>query len=195
MTTHPLPKALSAGLLLLVAHFAAGESLYREDGFRSMVADVKAYRPGDSLTVLIVENASAQSSTDTSSTRDQALGYDLNFTPSPLTSRSAAVKTNNDFDSQGSTQRAGKFLAQITVTVLDVAANGELRVSGQQMLEINNEKQHIKLEGRVRPYDISGNSVLSTRLADAKISYLGDGDLADRQRPGWWMRLLTWLGF
>ncbi len=194
MTTHPFPKALGAGLLLLVAHFAAGDSLYREDGFRSMVADVKAYRPGDSLTVLIVENSSAQSSTDTSSTRDQALGFDLNFTPRP-TSRSASVKTNNDFDNQGSTQRTGKFLAQITVTVQEVAANGELRVSGQQMLEINNEKQHITLEGRVRPYDISGNSVLSTRLADAKISYLGDGDLTERQRPGWWMRLLTWLGF
>jgi flagellar L-ring protein precursor FlgH len=194
MTTHPFPKALSAGLLLVAAHFAAGESLYREDGFRSMVADVKAYRPGDSLTVLIVENASAQSSTDTSSTRDQAMGFDLVFTPTP-TSRSASVKTNNDFDNQGSTQRTGKFLAQITVTVLDVAPNGELRVSGQQMLEVNNEKQHIKLEGRVRPYDISGNSVLSTRLADAKISYLGDGDLAERQRPSWWMRLLTWLGF
>jgi flagellar L-ring protein precursor FlgH len=194
MTTHFSPKALAAGLLLLAGHFAAGESLYREDGFRSMVADVKAYRPGDSLTVVIVENASAQSSTDTSSTRDQALGFDLAFSPTP-TSRSAAVKTNNDFDNQGSTQRTGKFLAQITVTVLDVAANGELRVSGQQMLEINNEKQHIRLEGRVRPYDISGNSVLSTRLADAKISYLGDGDLADRQRPGWWVRLLTWLGF
>ena len=81
------------------------------------------------------------------------------------------------------------------MTVQEVAANGELRVSGQQILEINNEKQHIKLEGRVRPYDISGNSVLSTRLADAKISYIGDGDLAERQRPSWWLRLLTWLGF
>jgi len=81
------------------------------------------------------------------------------------------------------------------VTVQEVMSNGELRVSGQQMLEVNNEKQHIRLEGRVRPYDVSGNSVLSTRLADAKISYLGDGDLSDRQRPGWWMRLLTWLGF
>jgi len=194
MTTHLFPKVLGAGLLLLFSHFATGESLYREDGFRSMVADVKAYRPGDSLTVLIVENSSAQSSTDTSSTRDQTLGFDLNFIPRP-TSRSASVKTNNDFDNQGSTQRTGKFLAQITVTVQEVAANGELRVSGQQMLEINNEKQHIKLEGRVRPYDISGNSVLSTRLADARISYLGDGDLTERQRPSWWMRLLTWLGF
>jgi len=172
---------------------AAAESLYQEDGFRSMVSDVKAYRPGDSLTVLIVENASAQSSTDTSSTRDQNLGFDLAYSPRPT--KSGSLKTNNDFDNQGSTQRAGKFLAQITVTVQEVSANGELRVAGQQMLEVNNEKQHIKLEGRVRPYDISGNSVLSTRLADAKISYLGDGDLSDRQRPGWWMRLLTWLGF
>jgi flagellar L-ring protein FlgH len=193
MTRQSSAKALVAGLLLLAASSAAGDSLYREDGFRSMVADVKAYRPGDSLTVLIIENASAQSSTDTSSTRDQTLAFDLAYSPHP--SHSGSVKTNNDFDNQGSTQRTGKFLAQITVTVQEVMSNGELRVSGQQMLEVNNEKQHIRLEGRVRPYDVSGNSVLSTRLADAKISYLGDGDLSDRQRPGWWMRLLTWLGF
>lgn len=193
MTRYSPAKVLLAGLLLLGANLAAGDSLYREDGFRSMVADVKAYRPGDSLTVLIIENASAQSSTDTSSTRDQTLAFELAYSPHPT--RSGSLKTNNDFDNQGSTQRTGKFLAQITVTVQEVMSNGELRVSGQQMLEVNNEKQHIRLEGRVRPYDVSGNSVLSTRLADAKISYLGDGDLSDRQRPGWWMRLLTWLGF
>jgi len=193
MTRHPMVLVLFSGLLLLSGSFAAADSLYREDGFRSMVSDIKAYRPGDSITVLIVENASAQSSTDTSSTRDQNVGFDLAYSPHP--NKTGSLKTNNDFDNQGSTQRAGKFLAQITVTVLEVTNNGELRVSGQQMIEINNEKQHIKLEGRVRPYDVSGNSVLSTRLADAKISYIGDGDLADRQRPGWWMRLLTWLGF
>lgn len=193
MTRHSSAKVLVAGLLLLAANLAAADSLYRENGFRSMVADVKAYRPGDSLTVLIIENATAQSSTDTSSTRDQNIAFDLAYSPHP--NKSGSFKTNNDFDNQGSTQRTGKFLAQITVTVQEVMSNGELRVSGQQMLEVNNEKQHIKLEGRVRPYDVSGNSVLSTRLADAKISYLGDGDLSDRQRPGWWMRLLTWLGF
>ena len=47
----------------------------------------------------------------------------------------------------------------------------------------------------MRPQDVSdANTVLSSRLADAKISYIGDGDLADRQRSAWWQRLLTWFG-
>jgi flagellar L-ring protein precursor FlgH len=180
-------------LLLLAVQTATAESLYREQEFRAPVADIKAYRPGDSLTVLIVENSSAQSTTDTRSSREQAASLEASSlrNPPPV---GATVRTNNEFDTQGTTQRSGKLLAQITVTVLGVAPNGELHVAGQQVIEINNEKQQIRLQGRVRPYDISGNSVLSTRLADAAISYVGDGDLSDRQRPSWWLRLLTWLG-
>jgi flagellar L-ring protein precursor FlgH len=180
-------------VILLGAQPAAGESLYREGEFRSPVADVRAYRPGDSLTVLIVENSSAQSTTDTRSSRDQAVSVEaLNLRHPPAAG--AAVRTNNDFDSQGRTQRSGRLLASITVTVLDVTPNGELQVAGQQLIDINNEKQQIKLQGRVRPQDISGNSVLSTRLANAQISYVGDGDLSERSRPSWWLRLLTFIG-
>jgi flagellar L-ring protein precursor FlgH len=68
-------------------------------------------------------------------------------------------------------------------------------VTGEQLVEINDETQRIRLEGRVRPQDITeNNSVLSSRLSDAKISYVGDGVLAERQKPGWLARLLIWLG-
>jgi flagellar L-ring protein precursor FlgH len=105
------------------------------------------------------------------------------------------IRSTNQLDGRGLTQRQGKVLAQLTVTVKGVAENGDLLIAGEQLLEINNERQQIKVEGRVRPHDISDvNTVLSTRIADAKISYVGDGDLADRQRPSWWHRLLTWFG-
>jgi len=182
-----------AALLLGAASPALAESLYQENGYRSMVSDVKAFRPGDSLTVLIVENSTAQATTDTSSNRNQSLGFDI--TDTQHLPRTANVKTNNEFDNTGATQRSGKLLASISVTVMAVTPNGELQVSGEQRIKVNNEMQHIKLEGRVRPYDINANTVPSTRLADAKISYIGDGDLSDRQRPSWWMRVLTWIGF
>jgi flagellar L-ring protein precursor FlgH len=84
----------------------------------------------------------------------------------------------------------------MSVSVVGVAANGDLLVAGEQVLEINSDRQKIRVEGRVRPLDISdANAVLSSRLADAKISYLGDGDLANRQRPGFWSRLFQWAGF
>jgi flagellar L-ring protein precursor FlgH len=88
------------------------------------------------------------------------------------------------------------MLAQMTVTVTSVGANGDLFVTGEQLLEINADKQRIKVEGRVRPLDISDtNTVLSYRLADARISYLGDGELANHQHQGFWSRLFTMAGF
>ena len=58
----------------------------------------------------------------------------------------------------------------------------------------NNEVQTLYIEGRARPQDIgANNSILSNRLADAKISYTGDGLLADKQRPGVLTRFLSWL--
>ncbi len=63
------------------------------------------------------------------------------------------------------------------------------------MILVNEEKQEIALSGRVRPYDIlANNTVLSSRLADATISYVGEGLLAEQQRPGILSRLLRWLG-
>src|SRR5207245_2200204 len=107
----------------------------------------------------------------------------------------AGLATRNDFEGRGSTQRSGRVLGQLTVGVQQVLPNGDLQLAGTQELEINGERQMIRLEGRVRPQDVSdANTVLSTRVADARIAFVGDGVLAERQQPSWWHRLLTWFG-
>ena len=88
------------------------------------------------------------------------------------------------------------MLATLTVNVTAVLPNGDLAIAGEQMLTVNDEKHKVKLSGRVRPQDVSGeNAVLSTRIADARIDYVGDGDLTERQRRGWWRKVIDWLGF
>ena len=78
----------------------------------------------------------------------------------------------------------------------EIDKNGELQIKGQQLIEINGDKQLIQIEGRVRPRDISENNTLpSSRVAEAKISYVGDGILAEKQSPGILSRILTKLGF
>jgi flagellar L-ring protein precursor FlgH len=100
------------------------------------------------------------------------------------------------FEGGGTTQRANQLLATLTVTVREVFPNGDLRVSGEQFLTVNDEAHKVRLEGRVRPQDISSdNVVLSTRLAEAKIYYAGDGDLSERNHRAWWRKLLDLLGF
>lgn len=183
-----------AGWAALPPAFSA--DLYKAESFRSLVGDVRAHQVGDNLTVLVVENSTATSSADTNTKRasDASLsaGYDIKGTK-----HSAAVDlgVGNDFSGVARTQRAGKLLAQLTVTVKSVDPNGDLRVAGEQQLEVNNELQKIFLEGKVRPQDIGdNNSIVSSRIAEARISYIGDGVLADGQRPGWLSRVMNWLG-
>ncbi len=170
------------------------ESLYQQDTFRPLTADNKAFRVGDVVTVQVLENSSASTNADTTTRRKNGISADLSLSRNP--SIAAGVNVAGDFDGGGRTQRTSRLLAQLSVVVTEILSNGDLRLAGQQILYVNDEQQRVNLEGRVRPQDISdGNVVLSTRLADAKITYVGDGDLSERQRRGWWRRIMDWLGF
>ena len=177
--------------LLLAGGYALADSLFQEESYQSMVADRKAFRVGDSLTVLIVENASAAASADTSANKDGGSGAKLNY---PNYDKSFAVDLSENFKGGGKIQRTGKLLAQITVSVQSVFPNGDIQIKGDQFIEFNNEKQHISIEGKVRLEDIApNNTVLSTRVGDARLSYIGKGILGEKQRPGLISRFLSWL--
>lgn len=170
------------------------QSLYDEQSFRPLTADNKAFRLGDVLTVQVVESAVATANADTGTQRKNSLSVDV--TRPRGTGLSAGIGIGGDFDGGGRTERAGKLLAQLTVSVREVLPNGELVVAGEQQLMINQERQRIGVTGRVRPQDISdGNVVLSTRIADANITYVGEGRLAERQTPAWWRQAMDALGF
>ncbi len=82
-------------------------------------------------------------------------------------------------------------MATITVRVVAVLPDGNLKIAGSREVAVNNEKQLIALTGFVRPEDIDHtNTVLSTDISDARIAYSGIGIVNDRQRPGWVMRTL-----
>jgi len=190
-------KNFSAIAVLAVALFGAtgtiAESLYRESTFRPLTADHKAFRIGDVITVQVFENASATTSTDTGTRRKNTLDTQLSHTGG-VVSR-AGLGVSGDFDGGGRTQRSNRVLITLSVSVAEVLPNGDLRLAGEQSLLVNNEQQKVTLEGRVRPQDVSdGNVVLSTRIADARISYLGEGDVSDRSQRPWWRKLLDLAG-
>jgi len=169
-------------------------SLYDEKTFRSLSADNKAFRVGDALTVQVFENSSATTSADTGTRRKNGMSAAINHGTN--TTGQFGVAVGGDFDGGGSTQRANRLLATITVTVREILPNGEMQVAGEQLLTVNEEPQKVSLEGRVRAADISdGNVVLSTRMADAKITYVGVGDVAERNQRPWWRKLLDASGF
>lgn len=182
----------AAAVLVAVINGAAADSLYKPGTYQPMTSDLRPRKAGDLITVMVYENASASSTADTTAGRDATVGVDLR---SPHKAFAGAIKASNQTDGRGRTQREGRVLAQITVAIVAIGENGDLFVRGDQMLEINNEKQQISVEGRIRAQDVSDtNVVLSTRLGNARIRYSGEGDLADKQRPAWWQRFLTLFG-
>lgn len=169
-----------------------GDSLFDVQYYRPVASDHRAYKAGDNLTVLIVETAVAATSANTSTNRATDMSGELagnsafNF---------GNVDLDNNFTGGGSIERSGKLAAQITVTVEAVLPNGDLYIKGEQVVEVNDEKQRIAIEGRVRPVDIAvNNTVLSTRVNDSKVSYVGKGILGQSQKPGLFTRFFTWLG-
>jgi flagellar L-ring protein FlgH len=180
--------------LLVSAQAALADDLFKPREHRALTADARASARGDILTVLVLENSSASSSTDTSS--DKAAGIGIEATVLRPSKRvGGQVSLSDDFAGKGRVQRSGRLVAQLSLTVQDVLPNGDLVVSGQQSIDINGEKNEIRLSGRVRRIDVSDtNTVISNRIADAKIEYVGDGYLSDRARPGWITKVLTWLG-
>jgi flagellar L-ring protein precursor FlgH len=179
------------GLALAASGLCAAQSLFDEERFQSLTADRRAVKVGDALTVLVFESSSASQSADTSTEKGGGLNIGVG-----VNSRSygAKLSAGEDFSGKGRVQRSGRLAAQITVTVADVLANGDLRVTGQQQIVVNGEKQLLQLSGRVRPTDINDNTVVSTRLAEAEITYVGDGLLAEKQRQGVLTRFFSWLG-
>ena len=178
-------------------------SLWVDSGALSeMFINAKARRVGDIVTINIVENSKATNNATTKTERTTAMSVGLTnffglenrfpsgsnfFNPfSPVQSDYAS-----EFDGSGSTARSGALTAYITARIIQVLPNGNLVIEGNREVRVNNENQIITLTGMVRPRDISpANIVLSTFIADARISYSGSGALNDQQRPGWLMRIL-----
>jgi flagellar L-ring protein precursor FlgH len=178
---------------LAAAPASSAQSLFQEESWRGFTADNKAYRPGDVLTVQVFENSSASSSADTGTRRANHLGAELAHGSNRVAQASLGV--NGDFDGGGRTQRASRLLATLSVVVQEVLPGGQLRVAGTQSVTVNEELQRVTLEGLVRPVDISaGNVVQSTRIAQARITYVGEGDVSERNRRAWWRKLLDALG-
>jgi len=188
-------KCMMMGVFLVssLCHVFAvqADSMFKEQHFRAIVADHRAFRKGDSLTVVITELATATSTAKTRTSKDGSLSA---FVRGQNNNYDLGAGIGNDFDGGGQTERSGKLVARITVTVQEIEPSGDLQVKGEQQIEVNNERQWISLSGRVRPQDIgTDNTVLSTRISNASIEFVGKGPLAEQQQPGILTRILSWL--
>jgi flagellar L-ring protein FlgH len=167
--------------------------LFDAKAYQPLISDRRAEKPGDVITILVYENSSASNSADTSTNTSFAVSGKVSTQYAGM--NAGQVGAGDNYGGKGKIERAGRLLAQISATVLAVASNGDLQVSGGQYIDMNGEKTWIRVQGRVRRVDITqNNTVLSSRLADARINYEGEGFITDRSRPGLIPRLFGWLG-
>jgi flagellar L-ring protein precursor FlgH len=181
-------------LILLIVLFSLpvySESLFDESSYQPLVRDHRARNVGQLLTVLIYESASSTTSAgrDTNSSLD--VGVNASYDDDV---HDATLGIDNDSSGGGTINRTGRLVASVSVTIESILENGEMLVKGEQSIEFNNENQFIHVEGRVRPEDISAeNTIISTRLADAKIRYVGEGLLGRSQEPGYLTKFFNWI--
>jgi flagellar L-ring protein precursor FlgH len=180
-------------LLCSFSEFSYAENLYNENNFRSLTSDRRAHQVGDLLTVTVLENSSASATAGTNTDKADSTG--VNFA-SPTSQKNYSLGLQDKFGGTGEIARTGKLLAQISISIVDIERNGDFRVKGEQIIDINGEKQAIHIDGIVRPNDIDeNNTILSSKISDAHITYVGDGVLAESQHKGWLSRLISILGF
>jgi flagellar L-ring protein precursor FlgH len=177
-------------------------AIYQSGYANAWFENIRARRVGDMITIKLVEqtNATKQTSTNvdkttsTSITSPSIFGATTKFDlPGvlPLTSTkdlnlSADLDSEHEFEGSGDTSQSSAFTGDITVLVHEVLPNGYLVVKGEKRIGLSEGNEYIKVSGIVRPVDIdSSNTVLSTRLADPTIVYIGDGPVAKSNMMGW----------
>lgn len=169
-------------------------AIYRAAGpQRPLFEDVRARNVGDTLIVVINENTSANkrgsSQIDRSGEVSAQIGPMSKVPGKSFQNLSVSGASDNAFEGGGATATSNAFTGSITVTVIEVYANGNLLVSGEKQIAIAEGTEFIRLSGVVNPRTITvSNMVSSTQLADARVEYKGNGALSEAQRMGWLAR-------
>lgn len=187
MTARPQPRPVVT---------ANNGSIFQVGNYRPLAEDSRPMMVGDTLTINIQEKTSTSATEQVTESRSSSMneainsGIQLPFMPGYLERALGGANMSGS----GSASQSGKgsnalstsFVSSITVTVIDVLANGNLVVSGEKQVRINGDIESIRLSGVVNPRDIAQDrSVSSLKVADARIEQETKGNNRLYNEPGW----------
>lgn len=192
--TMPMPAAIVAPI--------EANSLWRP-GSRAFFKDQRAAQMGDIVTVLVKmnDNANIANQTAANRTSDQAMGVpDLfglqnlmnTIMPKPIdASKLVALNSANTANGKGQITRNETVTLRLAGVITQVLPNGNLVVAARQEFRVNSELRELVVSGVIRPQDIaSDNTVVHDRMAEARISYGGRGQLTEVQTPRYGQQIL-----
>ncbi|WP_346797046.1 flagellar basal body L-ring protein FlgH [Halomonas sp. Bachu 37] len=161
-------------------------------GYQPLFEDRRPRAVGDILTIVLDEEVSASKNSQANANRGGSSSLELAQLPDVLdvlAEYGFDVSGESNFTGGGGAQANNSFTGTITVSVLEVMNNGNLRVRGEKQIAINQGTEFIRFSGVVNPRTVTAqNTVPSTRVADARIEYVGDGYINEAQHMGWLQR-------
>ena len=172
-------------------------AIYRNGSGLSLFEDKRARRIGDVITIVLSESTTSSKKADTSIKKDDSIAIDagvvLGATPRiGGVNMETSVNPKRDFSGEASADQSNKLQGTITVMVADVLPNGLLEVRGEKWMTLNRGEEFIRIRGYVRPEDVlPDNTISSTKVADVRIAYSGNGELAQSNRQGWASRFFS----
>ena len=190
----PLPAAQNSG------------AIYQPGFETNLYDDRKAYRVGDIITITLSERTQASKKAGSSMSKDSSANLGLTSlfgggvsidNPStslnPLKAEDLSLDVGysgtRDTDGESDANQSNSLTGSITVTVAEVLPNVILAVRGEKWMTLNTGDELVRIAGLVRADDIAtDNTVSSTRIANARITYSGTGAFADASQPGWFDR-------
>jgi flagellar L-ring protein precursor FlgH len=187
------------------SNFASRGSLFGQ-GDNPLFSDHKAMHVNDIVTVVISEKATSSNKADKALTEKDTVGLNGGaFTSVGANSsvNSAVSKLNgvagvgfnagssSDYAGSGSTSKNASFTTTVSARVVKVIANGNYFIVGRREIMVDDQKQIIQVSGVIRPYDINqNNEINSAKMADAKISYVNEGDVDRSINQGWGTKIM-----
>jgi flagellar L-ring protein precursor FlgH len=173
-------------------------AIYQTGQQMELFADLKARRVGDVLTITLNESTAAAKSATTATTKTtSAITTGPTLFGNTIATKGVPILNTtlngaDSFSGQGAATQSNSLAGSLTVTVVDVQANGNLVVQGEKALHLNQGDEFVKISGVIRPADIAtNNTVTSDKLADAHISYSGKGVINQANQMGWLARFFN----
>lgn len=170
-------------------------AIYNAGGGMALFEDHKARDVGDLVTIVLSERTNAASSAKTSTSRESAtsianptvLGVPTTIDGRPMFE--TELSGSRSFDGAGDSSQSNRLDGFVTATVVARLPNGNLVVQGEKWIQLNQGDELVRIQGIVRTADIApDNTIASSRVAEARISYSGRGTLAQSNARGWLQR-------
>jgi flagellar L-ring protein precursor FlgH len=155
----------------------------------SLLSMRRAKEVGDLLTVVVEMNDQASLKSSLSRSRDSSEDFSVDalfglpdvvnraLPGSASVSPAVDFNRNSSLNGSGAVNRAEKIAFTLAARVVGLEPNGNLVIQGYQQTRVGKEVRYLSVAGVIRAQDITRtNTVSYEKIADARLSYVNEGD-------------------